>query len=894
MKKQESGKQSRPQARKIVKAQAKPKRKSESEILRESEKRFRALMEQASDGIFISDSWGRYTDVNTSGCEMLGYTREEILNMGMNDLLSDEDARNAPPRLDELLAGKHILSERRLKRKDGTLLSVEVSAKMLSDGRLQGIVRDITERKQAENALRASEEKHRTVLENVDEIIYQLKGDDPFRNTIEFVSPHTMDILGYTPDEFMQDPVLWSRLLHPDDLPAVQKQTLAILSSNQPGTREYRMMHKTSGEYRWMEDRITPQLNEAGQIVGIFGLARDITERKRADEERSQLLKMLESSLNEIYVFDAETLRFHYVSNGALRNLGYSPAFIQTMTPVDIKPEFNEVSFRNLLEPLRNQEKEQLIFQTVHRRADASLYPVEVHLQLIEQHGKKVFLAINPDTTESKQAEATLKKLSSAVEQTADNVIITDRDGSIQYVNPAFERFTGYTKEEITGSTPRVVKSGEHKPQFFENLWETILGGKVFRAEFINRKKNGELYYEEKTISPLRDDQGNITHFISTGRDITERKHAEEKIRRQMENLSALRKIDLAITSNFDLKVTLNTIIEGVVHQLRVDAAAILLFKPALNELELTAGVGFRNNIKTYPRLKLGEGLAGRVVVERRPLFELDLNNKAETVFSKARLPIEEGFVALYAMPLIVKGKVKGVLEVLHRSKLNPNSEWLDFLQSLAGQSAIAIDNAELFGDLQRSNLELRLAYDATIEGWSRALDLRDKETEGHTQRVTEKTLKLASRMGMSDADLVHVRRGALLHDMGKLGVPDHILLKPGPLTDDEWVLMRKHPKYAYDMLAPIAFLRRALEIPAYHHEKWDGSGYPNGMEGEAIPLAARIFSVVDIWDAIRSDRPYRPAWTKEKALDHIKSLSGSHLDPKVVAAFLEMIHADE
>ncbi len=184
---------------------------------------------------------------------------------------------------------------------------------------------------------------------------------------------------------------------------------------------------------------------------------------------------------------------------------------------------------------------------------------------------------------------------------------------------------------------------------------------------------------------------------------------------------------------------------------------------------------------------------------------------------------------------------------------------------------------------------ELTQAYDATIEGWSRALDLRDRETEGHCRRVTETTLRLARALGLPEDALVQVRRGALLHDIGKMGVPDAILLKPGPLTGDEWAIMRRHPTFAYEMLSPIEFLHPALSIPYCHHEKWDGSGYPNGLAGDSIPLAARVFAVVDVWDALCSDRPYRPGWPADRVRAHIEAGSGSHFDPQVVAAFLAL-----
>jgi putative two-component system response regulator len=191
--------------------------------------------------------------------------------------------------------------------------------------------------------------------------------------------------------------------------------------------------------------------------------------------------------------------------------------------------------------------------------------------------------------------------------------------------------------------------------------------------------------------------------------------------------------------------------------------------------------------------------------------------------------------------------------------------------------------------ELERVHRELQEAYETTLEGWSRALDLRDRETEGHTQRVTVLTLLLAQTAGIGEADRVHIRRGALLHDIGKMGVPDAILLKPGPLTPDEWGVMRRHPVYARDLLAPIAYLRPALAIPYGHHEKWDGTGYPQGLHGEAIPLAARLFAVVDIWDALTSDRPYRAAWPAAKAREHLRTLAGSHLDPAAVDAFLRL-----
>jgi putative nucleotidyltransferase with HDIG domain len=361
-----------------------------------------------------------------------------------------------------------------------------------------------------------------------------------------------------------------------------------------------------------------------------------------------------------------------------------------------------------------------------------------------------------------------------------------------------------------------------------------------------------------------------------------------EETDRRLQQLQALREIDIAITGSLDVRVTLNVLLENVTTQLHVDAADVMLLNPHTHTLEYGTGRGFRSSAVNNMQLRLGEGHAGRAAVDRRVVNIPDLAKEPGEVV-RAWLVAKEGFVAYYAVPLVAKGQVKGVLELLHRSPLSITHEWLLFLEALAGQAAIAIDNATLFADLQRSNVELALAYDTTLEGWSRALDLRDKETEGHTQRVTELTLRLSRAMGVPEADLVHIRRGALLHDIGKMAISDNVLNKPGPLTAEEMEVMRRHPVYAYELLYPIAYARPALDIPYCHHEKWDGTGYPRGLRAEQIPFAARIFAVVDVWDALCHDRPYHPAWTEAKARDHIRDNSGRHFDPRVVDIFLQM-----
>ncbi len=380
---------------------------------------------------------------------------------------------------------------------------------------------------------------------------------------------------------------------------------------------------------------------------------------------------------------------------------------------------------------------------------------------------------------------------------------------------------------------------------------------------------------ELKLLTSLTDIAGTAMHRIGLF----------EKNLRQLEQLKALRNIDRAISSSMDLRVTFRVILDEINRLLNVDAAGILRLDIHTGILKYEAWRGFRITDPAKLRLYLGEGLAGRAVMERKSIRVVDLQ---EIVGDPAQGPLleKENAHSYYAVPLINKGRIEGVLEVFHREPMDTDEEWLEFLETIAGLTAMAIDNAEMVHTMANTNFKLIQAYDKTIKGWAHALDLRDKETEEHSQRVTEMTVNIARAMGFSEEELAHVRRGSLLHDIGKMGIPDTILLKPGKLTEEEWVIMHKHPVQAFEMLSTIEYLRPALDIPYCHHEKWDGTGYPRGLKKQEIPLAARIFAVADVYDALTSDRPYRKAWTRDKAIEYIGNESGSHFDPKVVEMF--------
>lgn len=379
-----------------------------------------------------------------------------------------------------------------------------------------------------------------------------------------------------------------------------------------------------------------------------------------------------------------------------------------------------------------------------------------------------------------------------------------------------------------------------------------------------------------------------ITTLAEIAGNAIYRSNLYERSEEQIQRLTTLRELDTAIASSLDLRITLNILTKHLINKMGVSAASILVFNPASQTFNSYAADGFKNRESVRSSLNIGDGLVGQILLSRKAYFIKDMGRGTSPLLLKSLK--SEQFTSYYAIPLFSKGTTRGILETYFRKPFSPSTDWLDFLHTLAEQAVIAIDNTQLFENLQHSNQELSLAYDTTLEGWGKALELRDKETQGHTSRVTDLTLGLARQMNVPEAELLQIRRGSLLHDIGKMGVPDNILHKNGDLTEKERFEMRKHPQYAYDMLYPIEYLRPALDIVYCHHEWWDGSGYPRGLKGEEIPLSARIFAIIDVWDALLSDRPYRHAWSTEKALKYIQDLSGKQFDPEIVEVFFGMI----
>jgi len=677
------------------------------------------------------------------------------------------------------------------------------------DQMAETLERQEVERRQADEALRASEERYRSLVESARDVIFTLDVD----GAITSLNPAFEITTGLARQDWLGK--VFHPLLHPHDLSGGLDLLRQVVQGETPPAFEVRVVNR-AGNYLVLEITLTPRI-QSGEVVGALGIARDITERKQAEDEihrhaaRAEALARIAARLNA-------QLNLEAVLNAVCEEAAYA-----------LNVPAASVA---LYEPVQDEIRLAL---TLGLPPDYRQHHRPVPRALYDQYARRFGpLIVFPDV----RAEANLPNAELYARYDIHTIACA-----------------GLMRDEQLIGTLNVYTLGETR--IFSEDELTLL--KSLAAQATQAIVNARLFYDAQ---------------------------------QRLQQVQALRTIDTAITASLDLRLTLNVVLDQTTTQLQVDGADVLLFNPHSQTLVYAAGRGFRTGALQHTRLRLGEGHAGLAALERRLVHIPDLR-EAEDAFPRAPLLKDESFVSYYGVPLVAKGQVKGVLEIFHRAPLASDPDWREFLETLAGQAAIAVDSAELFDSLQRMNVELMMAYDATIEGWSRALDLRDKETEGHTQRVTEMTVRLARTIGMHEEDIVHIRRGALLHDIGKMGVPDAILLKPGKLTDAEWEVMRKHPVYAYALLSPITFLRPALDIPYCHHEKWDGTGYPRGLKGDLIPLAARLFAVADVWDALRSDRPYRAGWPEEKVRAYLREQTGTHFEPEAMEVFLKVTHSD-
>jgi PAS domain S-box-containing protein len=745
--------------------------------------------------------------------------------------------------------------------------------------------------------IRDSEEKYHGIFDNVPIGLYRTTRDGHILD----VNPAFLKMFGHSELRSMQHRNAAD--LYADS--ASRMEHLESLSDSGVHVSELNM-RDASGRTFWVMDYVRQVRDKTGQVKWYEGSLIDVTARRMAEDSALETLARLEALVGNIpqgVLFEDDYRRIQF-ANATFCNLFGIPS-VGTILGADCGQLAQQAS-----EYFSDPEG---FLQSIgdHLAGKGITLSEELPLRdgrTLERDYIPIFMAGNyvgsywlyRNVTGRKRADEALRRSEEryhglfkgmAAGFALHEIICNEAGDPVDYrfldVNPEFERLTGLTRETLIGHRVLEALPGT------ETVWIEMYGKVALTGEpahFEQYTASFDKYFEVTAFSPRRG------QFAATIFDVTEKVRAQKRIREQVERLAALRTIDSVITASTDLSLSLNAILDQTSIHLRVDAADILLLNPVLNILEYAAGKGFRARSSARAQVRLGDGYAGRSALTRSLIHIPNLKTAAPP-FERASLLMEEKFIGYHVVPLIAKGNVVGVLEAFHRTDVSRDRDWLDFLEALAAQAAIGIDNSTLFENLQRSHMDLSMAYEVTLEGWIAALDLRDQEAEGHTRRVTELTQRIAACMGIQGNDLVNVRRGALLHDIGKMGVPDHILFKTEELNEEEWGIMRSHPQVAYNLLHPITYLRGALDIPYCHHENWDGSGYPRGLKGGAIPLAARIFAVVDMYDTLIAECSSRPAWSPIEALDHIRGLSGSHFDPQVVAIFLREIekrdHAD-
>ncbi|MCE7904525.1 MAG: PAS domain S-box protein [Anaerolineae bacterium CFX3] len=875
-------------------------RRQAEAALAEAQKLQNLILESVGEGIHGLDSEGRIVFENEASLEMFGWEAKEMLGQNAHALTHHHradggvyPAEECPIHLTLRDGETRRVADEAFFRKDGSSFPVEYTCSaMKDDGTVTGVVvsfRDITERRRIEDEIREEKIFSDAIINSLPGTFYLFDEQGRFLRWNE----NFETVSGYSAEEIKRVGPL--DFFEGQDKELIRQRIgQAFGESEAEVEAEFVSRDGSRTPYYFSGKRV-----ELNGMTCLIGVGVDLTARRRAEQALIKSEKAYRDLFNNasdaILIFEPRDEIILQANATACRLYGF---------------EYDEMIGKSLKSLTRNVDRgaayinfflrgeASSIFESAHFKKDGEEIAVLVNSSLIEYEGRQAVLALVRDVTDRKRAEEALKKSEARLSEAQRIAHLGNWEWNIPsnvvWWSDENYRIFGLRPGELELTLEGFLKTvhPEDRAMVADAVNRALQDGVSWSIHHrIILPDGGQRFIQERAVVEF-DKNGRPARMAGTTLDVTDRKRAEENIQKQLGRLKALHEVDTAITGSFDTRTSLTVLLRRATTELGADAASVLLLSPNLNLLEFAAGYGFRTRAIEQSSLRADEGHAGRAVMQRSLVRIADLEERRQ-LFPRASLLADEKFVCYFGVPLISKGTVKGVLEIFHRSPLNPDPDWLDFLQTLADQAAIAVENAQLFSNLQQSNFELQHAYDATIEGWSRALDLRDKETEGHTQRVTNMAIRLGRKFGLSNEELRYVRWGGLLHDIGKMGVPDAILLKKEALTPEEMTRMKRHPAFAYEMLSPIRYLKNALDIPYCHHEKWDGTGYPRGLKGEQIPIPARIFAVVDVYDALTSDRPYRDKWEREEAISYIREQAGSRFDPDIVEMFLRMIEDD-
>gem|GEM_PF-740602 len=896
--------------------------------LRISEQRYRILSEITSDATFsikISSEgraeveWGQASLARVLGQDISGIAVNRLLK----DLVHPGDRAKAAAWMVDLKHGLPIRGEVRVVRLDSTAAWMRCQMMPIQDessgrvARIYGAVQDITQQ-------HAAEEAYRTLVDHSQQGLLITQND-----RLIFVNPALERMAGRFREDLVGmdiDRLLLS-LFDQEELSKISGPIADLFSGKIEMFETILRIRHSDQNWRWI-NILCSQTEHLG-LPAIQATCIDITEHVQAEEalkEQTDYSNILFSTISSLVIILSPDGRVTacnpsaQVMLGGMDSSACAGRYIWDLLEIPAESPLSADHFARLIKEqsvlegveiqLQQNGKQHWLAWSQQYKKDTQnqiLYVVGTAVDISERIFKEqqskaiaeIAVALRGGFSRRETILTILEKIQSYPE--IDSVgVIFPVEGTHEFL---IEFVQGGLKEKMEGKrfrrsksmTASILQSGQ--PYIARDLRTEAEFAVPELAAYLQSVAGIPLISESTAIGVLMiGSKTEITPDIMTfllpiadmAAGAIERAERFEQAQRRIQQLSALQSINLAIGVSLDLNITLNILTVQITTQLGVDAVDVLLLDPQTDQLVFAAGNGFRQHPTDKTRLWLGEGAAGRSAKERRAIHLFDPNGIAQH-FSPPGLFENEDFVAYDVVPLIVKGMVRGVIETYHRPPYTASQEWPLLLEALALETSIAIDNAELLAKLSQSNQDLQAAFDATLQGLARMLEIYDYETEKHSFRVVDLTVKLAQYMGITGSELNNIRRGAYMHDIGKIGIPREILNKNGKLTSEEWEEVVKHPQYAYEIIEPIPFLRPALDIPYSHHERWNGKGYPRQLAGEQIPLAARIFAVIDIFDALTSHRKYRQELPPEEALEYIQNTAGVELDPKVAQEFLEL-----
>jgi PAS domain S-box-containing protein len=740
----------------------------------------------------------------------------------------------------------------------------------------------------------------RAIFENSAEGVAVLDADGKF----SYISPSEEKILGYDPLRVVHQDYL--EVAHPSDV-SIARSALqtSLRTPDELILVEYRARHQ-DGSWRHLEVSFKNLLGDPN-VAGVVVNFRDITERKQAamalEQREAYFRALIENSAEGVAIMDAQGILI-YLAPAEEYLSGYTPEDLMGTSAFDKMHPDDAIYLHNLLEESLSIPGKVVSFEyrALHKNGEWQYFEATGNNLLNDPNVRGIVINYR-NITPRKQAEQALKesqdRLFSIITTAPNGIIVIDSFSRIVLMNPAAERIFVCSAGKMMGKDLSVLMPERYRVQhhdYVKSFGEYgVSNRRLGRYDTLyGQRLNGEEFPMEAFISKYEMNEEKF--YTVTLQDITERKQDEDNLKRRAEELQKLAIISSGLRIAMSVREIIPLVVRHAVDIVAGHYGTIYMLEESTGNLVspgwYSVEKGEDINVTGEPLLRhaSGKGITGHVAKTGEVYITEDLQRDPLAYILPDEAEILQNAHGGISLPLLSREKVIGVLHVRLTTTHSFDQTEIRLLTAIAEMAGNALHRANLYEQTLRQTEELARAYDSTLSGWARALEMRDELTEGHTRRVTELTLELARAMNISESELIQIRRGAILHDIGKMGIPDSILNKPGPLAAHEQRIMRMHPQYAHEMLSFIPFLQPAVDIPYCHHEWWDGNGYPRGLRGEEIPLSARIFSVVDVWDALTSDRPYRPAWTTERTLKYIKDGSGKQFDPHVVDAFLSML----